>query len=279
MPAVENSKWRDRAGVNGPLMRGAFPHSSIEEATHWQDLIKVNSTFVFDRAMIIHRGTAHRHPFGSKWFKMIAGTMNLTVADDFWEPVRQNLVQNLLGYLPRITGRESVLSAPPHEARTKPIVTYISRQGGGRRLVEEDHVGLVNALRGLEKEGICEVNVAMMERMSMREQIAVAARSTIIVGVHGNGLTHQLWMQPSLRSAVFEIWAPPSYVWDYEMLARNMGHKHYGVHNDTFITFPKGTFYEGVKFGDGFHGNSIPVYGPAVANKIRERLIGDVVES
>ncbi|KAF8996225.1 hypothetical protein BDQ17DRAFT_1392068 [Cyathus striatus] len=276
---TETSKWRDKSGVNGPLMRGAFPQASIEESTQWQDLIKVNSTFVFDRSMIVHRGTAHRHPFGSRWFKMIGGAMNITVADDFWEPVRQSLVQNLLGYIPKIENSKGVVRAPLTEERKMPVVTYISRQGGGRRLIHEDHLGLVNALEELESEGICEVNIAMMERMSMKEQIAAAARSTIIVGVHGNGLTHQLWMQPSLRSAVFEIWYPPSYVWDYEMLARNMGHKHYGVWNDTFITFPKGTYYEGVKFVEGFHGNSIPVYGPAVANKIRERLLSDTVES
>ncbi|KAF8997469.1 hypothetical protein BDQ17DRAFT_1283867 [Cyathus striatus] len=260
IPMIEASKWRDHSGVSGPLMRGAFPEASIEKSTHWQDLIKLNSTFVFDRSMIIHRGIAGRHPFGSRWFKMIGGTMNLTVADDFWEPVRQSLVQNSLGYIPKIDDSKGVVLPPLNEERKTPVVTYISRQGGGRRLIHEDHLGLVKVLRELESDGICEVNVAMMERMSMKEQIAAAARSTIIVGVHGNGLTHQLWMQPSLRSAVFEIWYPPSYVWDYEMLARNMGHKHYGVWNDTFITFPKGTYYEGVKIVEGFHSNSIPVY-------------------
>ena len=69
-----------------------------------------------------------------------------------------------------------------------------------------------------------------------------------------------------------------------------MGHKHYAVNNDTLITFPRGTthqvgtlpiystaywltaFLKGVHYTNGFHGEAIPVYGPAVADMIRLRL-------
>ncbi|EDR06832.1 uncharacterized protein LACBIDRAFT_299736 [Laccaria bicolor S238N-H82] len=112
----------------------------------------------------------------------------------------------------------------------------------------------------------------MMERMSLQDQIALPAKSTIIVGVHGNGLTHQLWMPPSDRSTVIENFDPPSYALDYEMLARNMGHKHYAVQNNSLLTFSKGETHEGVHHTEGFHGNEIPVHGPAVAQAIRQRL-------
>lgn len=95
-----------------------------------------------------------------------------------------------------------------------------------------------------------------------------------MVGVHGNGLTHQLWMPPSARSTVIEIVMYGGYTFDYEMLARNMGHKHYMVWNDTLLTYSKGTYHKGVKYPDGFHGSNIYVHGPAVAQKIKERLLG-----
>lgn len=74
--------------------------------------------------------------------------------------------------------------SPPQAMSSAPIVTYISRQGGGRRLIEKDHRELVDALIELEKEGVCELKVAMMETMSIREQIKLAARSTVRL-IHG----------------------------------------------------------------------------------------------
>ncbi|TFK41786.1 hypothetical protein BDQ12DRAFT_663800 [Crucibulum laeve] len=271
LPAVDRGTWRDRAGVDGPLMRAAFPRASIEVSDYWADLRKLNTTVVFDRALIVSRDAAHKHPFGSVWFKMIAGTMNLTVPDNFWTPVQQSLVKNLIGHVPQVDDHGLVV-APPALGSSRPIVTYISRQGGGRRLLEKDHEGLVVALRQLEEEGLCDVRIAQMERLTLKEQIELVARSTIIVGVHGNGLTHQLWMPPSKLSTVIEIVYPDSYAWDYEMLARNMGHRHYEVWNDTLKTYPKGTYYKGVKISEYFHSDVIPVYGPAIAQTIRERL-------
>lgn len=68
-------------------------------------------------------------------------------------------------------------------------MTYISRQSTGRRLREEDHAGLVRSLRELDAEGVCEVHVVRMEGMSLKAQIELVARTSVLVGVHGNGLT------------------------------------------------------------------------------------------
>ncbi|KAF8641810.1 hypothetical protein AX16_009791 [Volvariella volvacea WC 439] len=294
---VEADKgWRDKAGVTAPLMRAAFPSASIQESDYWNDLNDMHTTVVFEKVMIINRESAHKHPFGSKWYKMIAGTISVTpTTAHFWEPLRQSTIRNFLGYIWDVdheTGAVSVISDPSDTnfaqghgnansnakpkakaiVSEKPIVTYISRQGGGRRLVQSDHIGLVAALQRLEDEGVCKIHVAQMEKMSLREQIDLVASSSVIVGVHGNGLTHSLWMPPTPRSTLIEIFYPPGYVFDYEMLARNMGHKHYGVWNDTLVTFPKGTYHQGVHYGEEFHGTSIPVYGPAVADIVRQRL-------
>ncbi|KAJ7129079.1 hypothetical protein C8R46DRAFT_1363306 [Mycena filopes] len=264
LPFIENEEWRDKAGVDGPLMRAAFPAAAIEQSAYWKDLVKLGTTIVFERIILVNRDRAHKHPFGSVWFKMIAGAMNVSAPTDFWAPVRTSLRRNTLGAVPL-----------PENAIGRPLVTYISRQGGGRRLVQADHEALVAALRALEAEGVCEFQMAAMERISLREQIELVSRSTILVGVHGNGLTHQLWMPPSPLSATIEILVPNGYTFDYEILARNMGHRHYAVWNDTFLTYSPGTFHEGVKFPEGFHG-IIPVHGPTVAGIVRDRLSGFV---
>ncbi|KAF8067941.1 hypothetical protein FPV67DRAFT_1416086 [Lyophyllum atratum] len=265
LPFSVRGQFRDRAGVDGPLMRAAFPDASIEESDYWEDHIKLNATVVFDRVLLINRPAAHRHPWDRRWYKMIAGAMNITVPANFWTPIRQTLVQNTLGYVPDIEKHGATTS--------KPVVTYISRQdAGSRALLPADHEALVKALVDLEAEGICEFHEARMEDLSLREQIELPARSTIIIGVHGNGLTHQLWMPESPHSSIFEIFDPQGYIFDYELLARNMGHQHYGIWNDTFVTYPEGKWHDGVTTGENFHSKTIPVHAPAVIKLIKERL-------
>ncbi|KAF8632685.1 hypothetical protein AX15_001738 [Amanita polypyramis BW_CC] len=271
MPFSVDGGWRDHAGVNGPLMHAAFPSAALEESNYWSDLKVLGSTVVFDRLMIVNRQAAHFHPNGGIWFKMIAGSMDINAMKGFWEPVRRSLVENFLGYVPPVNERGTVQSH--EEDYGPPLVTYISRQGGGRRLAQEYHEGLVSALKALEEEGVIRFRLVRMELMTIHEQIELAAKTTIMVGVHGNGLTHQLWMPPSPWSTVMEIFQPKSYVFDYEILSRNAGHRHYAVWNDTLVTYSEETHHRaGLNYGENFHGNDLPVYGPAVAQAIRERL-------
>ncbi|KXN82750.1 hypothetical protein AN958_02189 [Leucoagaricus sp. SymC.cos] len=209
LPLVTDGKWRDKAGVNGPLMRAAFLRAPIEERDQWLDLIKLNSTIVFERAMIVNRRAAHAHPLGNQWWKMIAGTQELKAPEfssessypsheGFWSPLRKSLTHNLLGYLPRFASlTDRRILSPPSAKSDAPVVTYIVRQGTGRRLTEESHQSLVDALKELEKEGVCEVQIARMEDIPLREQFRLAARST-----------------------------------------------HYIVWNDTLITYAKGTYHK-----------------------------------
>lgn len=129
--------------------------------------------------------------------------MNVTVPNHFWEPLRQRLVRNTIAYLPVLNTAGAVLS---HPKSPLPIVTYISRQGAGRRLTRESHDELVESLKEMADEGICELHVVLMETMTFSQQVEAVARSSvslsvgflflpvytpskIILGVHGNGLT------------------------------------------------------------------------------------------
>ncbi|KAG6910721.1 hypothetical protein DXG01_008252 [Tephrocybe rancida] len=261
LPHIFGQEWKDSPGLNAGLMRAAFPSTSIENADHWDDLASLDKTFVFERAMLVSRVAAHTHKLSQSWRKMISSTMVVNVSETFWEPLRRTTVQNVLGYLPQLDSHGVVVS--PSGASEMPVVTYIMRQGSSRRLAEIDHVNLLKALRGLEWSGACQVHAIHPEKMSLAEQMDVMARSSIVIGVHGNGLTHQLWMPHSPRSAVIEIFAPEGYVHDYELLARNMGHqastdrittspnlissgflKHYAIWNDTVKSFAPGKWYE-----------------------------------
>ncbi|KAG6856913.1 hypothetical protein H0H87_012163 [Tephrocybe sp. NHM501043] len=182
-------EWKDTPGLNAGLTRATFPSTSIENADHWDDLAALNKTFVFERAMIVCRVAAQTHKLSSSWHKMISSTMAVDVPESFWEPMRRTTVQNVLGYLPWLDSHGVVVS-PPVAVSEMPLVTYIVRQGGSRRLADEDHASLSRALRELEWAGLCHVHIVNLETMSLAQQIEVTARSTIVIGVHGNGLTY-----------------------------------------------------------------------------------------
>ncbi|KAG6875859.1 hypothetical protein C0992_002021, partial [Termitomyces sp. T32_za158] len=160
-------------------------------------------------------------PLGSRWNKMIAGTMDVPAPAGFWEPLRQTIVTNLLGYLPSPSPYDSDSASHSHSPSNshshshshsdldldhdhdhdhdhdqeredeedhdqtqtpaqKPLVTYISRQhANARRLRVEDHEALLRALGDLAAQGLCVFREARMEEMSLREQVELAARSTV----------------------------------------------------------------------------------------------------
>ena len=60
-----------------------------------------------------------------------------------------------------------------------------------------------------------------------------------MIGVHGNGLTHLLWMDAqNPRSTVIELFYPGGFSADYEFTARSIGIRHYGVWDDQVFTDP-----------------------------------------
>ena len=72
-------------------------------------------------------------------------------------------------------------------------------------LRQRDHEKLVEELYKLRDRYGYEVNVVSMDKLSRSEQLQLAGRTTIMMGVHGNGLTSLLWMRPSPRSTVIEF--------------------------------------------------------------------------
>ncbi|KAF9071795.1 hypothetical protein BDP27DRAFT_1446016 [Rhodocollybia butyracea] len=263
LPLVDEGQWRDQADINGLLLRAIHPSVSVETSDQWNDFIRLDRTVIFKRVAIVNRGAAHRHPDSARYNKMIAPAMGLDTPSTYWKPLQAKLTQNLLG-------KPSDSHITQETAKSKPVVTYISRQKTGRRLVDKDHEALIRSLSELQDEGFCEVEIPVMENMSVKEQIELVSRSTIMLGVHGNGLTHQLWMPSSPWSTVIEIFAPGGYFFDYRFLSRSVGHRHYAVWNDTFVTEREAP--KAYTEAEGMQGNEIPVYGPGVIDLIRQRL-------
>jgi hypothetical protein len=112
-----------------------------------------------------------------------------------------------------------------------------------------------------------------MDKLTRDEQIRLAGRTTIMMGVHGNGLTHLLWMNNlNPRATVMEFFYPGGFAHDYAFITHSLNMRYFGWWNDKRFTFPT---LPDVAYPEGFQGNSIPIDGKAVAKLIEQRLLVD----
>jgi len=114
-----------------------------------------------------------------------------------------------------------------------------------------------------------ELNIVHAEEMTKDEQVQFAARTTILLGVHGNGLSHLILMPHTNVSAVIEMVYPGGFAHDYEWTTRALGMTYFGVWNDTYFSEDAP---EVPAYPEGFHGTAIPVYGPTVAELIEKHV-------
>jgi protein O-GlcNAc transferase len=111
----------------------------------------------------------------------------------------------------------------PEPSASRPVITYLSRQSTDRRLTDQGHLDVVEELQAIAKTGKAEYHLEVFEDVPVPEQWARIARTTvcrlygqyedagrlisrqILVGVHGNGLTHTIFMPGFPGSAVYEM--------------------------------------------------------------------------
>ncbi|KAJ7125779.1 hypothetical protein C8R43DRAFT_1212110 [Mycena crocata] len=277
------SGWRDGPGFNAYFLRAAFPSMTVEVSADWQDRVastsgsEIGRAWHFPLVLLADRSAAFRGPIcgshtqrtaANAWIPMArAGKIDLI--GNWWASMRATVLR-YAGGMPQ-EDMQPTLQAPETV-----VITYINRQGTRRHLADQDNVALVAAMEELvarknsEGKKQWEFNNVQAERISRDEQVRIAGRSTILLGVHGNGLTHLVLMKPTLYSAVIEIFYPGGFAHDYAWTARSLGMPHYTVWNNTYhshATEPKYAAYP-----EGFHGTAIPVDGPTVARLIDEHV-------
>lgn len=123
------------------------------------------------------------------------------------------------------------LGVPMTENKSnKLVVGYIDRQNTDRHLPEEHHEWLVAYLSQHEQVELMQLH---MEDYSGLKQIEVASKLDMIIGMHGNGLTHQLWMTP--RRYVVEFYWKYNFQYDYPTAGQLLQHHYLGILNGRVI--------------------------------------------
>jgi len=112
----------------------------------------------------------------------------------------------------------------------KLVVGYVDRQNTDRHLPEEHHDWLVEYLLSHEKIDFMQLH---MESYSALDQVRAAAKCHVLIGMHGNGLTHSLWMRPG--GYVIEYYWAYNFQYDYPTSAQLMNHTYLGIQNGRVI--------------------------------------------
>jgi len=185
---------RDSSRFNSYYMKASFPSISLETATEWADRVFMtrngDKAFVFSNVVLADRSASFRGRICGSQNQRIAAEALKAVEDHtsrwWWEPIRRSVL--------RFAGvREEIIdmsvtsvatfarnAAAAVTLREWPIVvTYISRQGGKRCLLESHHEQLVAELTALCQRRGWEFNNVRAQTLSQEEQLALAAKTTV----------------------------------------------------------------------------------------------------
>jgi len=166
---LNNVQWQDYANMNQWVVRSSFPSIAMEFIDDWRDRAEMGKAFVFDRVLVADRSAAmHSYNF-ARFQRTAASAFALPGSTSWWTPIRNNVIQ-FAGLDPGVGSGTT----------GTPVITYISRQEWGRRmLIPAHHDKLVQELYKLRDMYGYEVNVVRAEKLSRIEQIRLAARTTV----------------------------------------------------------------------------------------------------
>lgn len=161
--------WRDYASMNQYVLRSTFPSISMEFSADWSDRAAMQVPFVYDRVVLADRAAAFNGENFGRTQRTAAEPFTLPGSPNWWSTVRENVID-----------WSGVAKEVGQGTRGTPVITYVSRQGWGRRmLIQEDHEKLVSELYKLRDQYGYEVNVVSMDKLSRVEQLRLAARTTV----------------------------------------------------------------------------------------------------
>lgn len=193
--------------MNSFFLRASFPSLTVEVADDWQDRILATSAvgsharaWHFDKVLFSDRSAAFRGEYCGLAVHRTAGEAYMAMYKEsrlpklWWEPVRR-AVLDFAGVSKEVqdigvrVDAEAQIKVKPGGVDRTPfktagpkqdvVITYISRQGVRRHLVEEDHENLVFALEELCAIKGWELNIVQAERLSKEDQLALVARTTV----------------------------------------------------------------------------------------------------
>jgi hypothetical protein len=200
----KRSEWRDKIGYNQYFLHATFPSIGIETEEDWKGRALMTQgtpgyededgeggsakAWRFDRVLLVDRSAAFRGSTTGFYTHRTAGSAFISnkkiVSPYWWETVRRRVLK--FAGVPNAT-LDYAISDPNLQKKLKvdptppPIViSYLSRQGWRRRLIQEDHQLLLSSVKDLCASKGWEFILFQPENYTLDEQLRIAARSTVI---------------------------------------------------------------------------------------------------
>ena len=153
--------------MNQLVVRTSFPSILMEYKHDWADRMETDRPLVFDRVVVADRAAAVNGQSWQRTRRTASEAFALPGSAHWWSTIRNSVIG--------LSGLET-----PRGGNSNPVITYISRQDWGRRmLIPEDHDNLVQELYVLRDSYGYEVNIVNMEDLSRMEQLHLAGRTTV----------------------------------------------------------------------------------------------------
>lgn len=192
---------RDGPHLNMYVLKAAFPFMAVESSFDWADRVAMTKegdhAWVFSRVLLTDRSASFRGKICGEQNQRIAAEAMHAVQGRlgkwWWEPVRRSVLRfagvadkliNIPAYWENLDASPPLQHHDEEIPTTEPpvIITYISRQGGTRRmLIPEDHDLLVSSLEKLAQRKGWEFNLVEAQKLTKEEQFAMAAKTTVSI--------------------------------------------------------------------------------------------------
>ena len=242
----DTDHWRGRSNdINQKIIESVAPGAQIIGATEFNEISK-KYLLQFENAIVIDRHACHLNPDVNYFNKMVI-THTPYMKKEYIQEVREALLDHL-------KTRDNVHS--------KPFITYIMRKSY-RYLEPEFEKKLLSEIE--KKFPQYRLNPVWFEKYTFAEQLQIIRNSKVLIGAHGNGLTHELFLPPN--SLVIEIFPNDSYSMDYQLFAELCDHSYFGLDPKNGIISKPGT--------------RMPVRGNVnqVIGEFETSLVTDLIES
>ncbi|KAJ2981389.1 hypothetical protein NQ176_g2048 [Zarea fungicola] len=155
---------------------------------------------------------------------LVGGSNPLWQGD--WKELSCTEAPLLRTFIRRVLDLYKILDADEGSTGADVAVTFVDRKGS-RELVDQD--AHIEALRKAVPH--MQLEVVDFASMPLAEQIKVARRTDVLVGVHGAGLTHAMFMKPG--SVLVEILPIDFTHKGFRNLAQMLGHRYFRTHAKT----------------------------------------------
>ncbi len=197
--------WKGANDVTYHLIKALFPHAEIKS---WPDFVAYTKdkvvcfekVIVSDRAMDVFK----KEPYYTE--KMIGG---------YFQALEQDSLERLASH---VWDYCDVIEAPSD----KMVVTYVKRVGTRclNTLCEKELISKIRELAGIE------LRIVDFARIPFREQIQCVSSTDVLLGVHGNGLSHVLFLPTG--GTLIELFPKDSFRSSYRMITQSRGLNYFG---------------------------------------------------